>query len=120
MFESNVRSVLKDYAVRLRAIPERERNYGVTKKLTEELNKALPAGWKGWVSSCSVSVHQVPSEDPDETGRPVEVKYMKIYLWDIDTVREEVNLKFPSDCCAYCGTPKVYFTSWECPVCGAV
>lgn len=113
-------STLKNFAERLRAVPEPARNYGVTKKLTEELNKVLPSGWEGWVASNAVTVHEVPSEDPDITGRSVEVKYMKIYLHDIDNVREEVVLKHPTDCCAYCGTPRVYFTSWECPVCGAV
>lgn len=113
-------SVLKDFADRLRTIPDMERNYGVTKQLTEELNAVLPAGWEGWVASNAVIAHEVPAEDPDVTGRSVEVRYLTIYI-DLDnSVREEVRLKYPSDCCAYCGTPKVLFTSWECPTCGAV
>lgn len=119
MFESNVRTVLKDYAARLRAIPERERDYEVCKALEEKLNKTLPEGWEGWVASNAVTAAEIPTEDPDVTGQPVEVKYLSVYL-DNEDVKEEVILKHPSDCCIFCGTPRLYFEGWECPTCGAV
>lgn len=120
MNENLVASILKDFAARLWA--EQDRHYGVTSRLMAELNEALPPGWEGFISSNAVSANQAIPDDkhPDVTGRPIILKRFVIYQHDQITVREQKITKYPSDCCAYCGTPRVYFTGWECPVCGAV